>query len=309
MRTVSFLIDFQAVLGGIILELKLSFGKSTSKNYKRALRMISEMPNYEFSEDDEVHQCCLDDSNILEFWPKIQKLYYLIRPWRSTLLLFNDGDIKNENKYYLDRRVECYKLFQKSECSERYCRYKWVNSDDDKGLFACKELINVLPTFYSICRYKSKYWYEFGSFADDSTWVIDKDAIRKAVMDEISEKFLACCPMFNTDSIDDVIGSIPDQIDLINNEFWEIKYENDPFITSITYPIGVKPIEPKSDLDKFLESVEESIDKAMDESQINEQDTTSIDDMEMLDLFNRLDDLGKLLVMAKIVEELRRCEK
>lgn len=100
---------------------KISFGKSTSQNYQKAIKLLMTFPRYTLiSNGAKSNSTFLTQDEVKQYLEKIFKLWSIISSWKSSEFII-DGKIGKsiiENLYAVFR---CYEIYSKSVLKESYC--------------------------------------------------------------------------------------------------------------------------------------------------------------------------------------------
>ena len=221
-------------------QFEIIFGKSTSTNYNRALRIAKKFSNYySISEENNFNRIQVDTTELINKYKTFEDLLMYISGWKSTKILFNGQAIEPYNFFYRYKEIiNCSKKQALSVDKETYC---FLNHK--KQGWNCQYLKDIkrhLEQSYSY-GYK-KYWYEFGSFTDDNKeWKINKQLLKETLLEEVKEKKIDCCLVFSSDKLDEIIESLPGKVDLTENGIWDIEYEEDFYGESIEkMPVGIR---------------------------------------------------------------------
>ncbi|MDG5816973.1 AAA family ATPase [Chitinispirillales bacterium ANBcel5] len=251
--------------------LSLYFKKSSSKNYHKAIGIANKFSDYLYNEKDESH---LINLTIDEYTTKqniFEQLYNVVSTWKGTAMLINSTCGSKVELNRINKIIECS---TKNNADEKYC---YADKETKEG-WHCYHL-------YNISRYASenewgydynKYWFDFGNFKTDSIWAINKDQLYKSIENEALEKFLYICPYFDFKNLNKIISNLPDEIDLDENDRFEIKYtEIDDGYTKEQIATGIKLRHSKEDMSNFGDRNESLIhtDKVVSETRFIPQVT------------------------------------
>jgi len=225
--------------------LEIQFGKSTSKNYSQALRLTKKFENYQLIDDGfPLNSINLDNYELISKFQIIEELHQIINGWTTTKMLFDEGEIHPWRFFNQMRQiVACSISYQNSFNKEMHCNIN--GSQEGWGCKYINETIRHLNSnsYYS---YDDNYWYKFGLFKDENTWIIDKNKIKERIDKEILEKGISCCPHFVKSKSDKIINELPNEIDL-TSEYWEVIYKEDFFGTTIQRkPVSIEHVTKES---------------------------------------------------------------
>jgi hypothetical protein len=233
-------------------QVKISFGKSTSKKRENAIEFIKQQPTFKQSQEkgDDIYSAIFDISDIenlftiLDFtsgW-KTQKIEIDGEMWKSTEL--------RDSLY-------CFRKKEKERKSMDYCRTNaW---DGKKNKFQCHN--------FFFRELEDNFWDNYGYVdTQKEEWIFDKNAIQKEIEKQI--KKLSLCPLFNEKKILKLAKNIPDFVNpkvntkwgFIDNDrkiwFWkQNKWQsqwNDDSFPGVSMMIGVKKLE-KDDISDSLD--------------------------------------------------------
>lgn len=216
--------------------VSVSFGKSTSTNYSKALMLSKESPLYIESLDADnniIHQAVYSDepNEYLSF----VSLYELIHTWKSTFTIIN-GNV-------IDRKIIG---------GLNYCYGDKIRSGDPDFCFGASFMTeNPFGCHRLQISQFNNPWWTFGEFNNIGVWVIDKEAILKRVK-EFSLPYINC-PSFSMEGVLDGLDNIPDFINLKRNHNWVrngngVRPKDSDIENSMTLPAADSQNEKKQSL-------------------------------------------------------------
>lgn len=179
-------------------EISVSFGKSTSSNFDRALYLAKNAKRYEETEYNgkKIYQAFFSSKpkSYLEFI----KLYELVSGWKSTSVMIN-GEM-------VDRKIIsglnwCYG----DRCRTGKTNFCYGASEMTDNPFGCHRLQ------ISRCNHP---WWQFTNY-NGVNYTVDKKAILERATDYSTAYRL--CPAFNWEKIVRAIEELPDTIDSIES--------------------------------------------------------------------------------------------
>lgn len=179
-------------------EISVSFGKSTSSNFDRALYLAKNANRYEETEYNgkKIYQAFFSSKpkSYLEF----VKLYELVSGWKSTSVMIN-GEM-------VDRKVVsglnwCYG----DKCRTGKTNFCYGASEMTDNPFGCHRLQ------ISRCNHP---WWQFTNY-NGVNYTVDKQAILNRATDYSTAYRM--CPAFNWENIVRAIEELPDTIDSIES--------------------------------------------------------------------------------------------
>ena len=140
--------------------ISISFGKSTSKNFSKALFLAKNSDRYVEdvdSEENAIYQAFFLEKNFLEF----MRLYKLVGNWKSTFVFINGEIIDNKS---LGKINICYgdklKFNDPNFC---FGASEWTSNP-----FGCHRLM-LTPS--------QTPWWSFGEFNVLGDWIVNKEEI------------------------------------------------------------------------------------------------------------------------------------
>ncbi|NMA48320.1 MAG: hypothetical protein GX947_00885 [Tissierellia bacterium] len=174
--------------------IKISFGKSSSSNYQRALFLARQAPIYlEDQYEGEIVHSAVYGKSSLEYLAFIQ-IYELIHNWKSTFVICNG--------HVLDRKI----IGQLNYCYGDKCRTGQIDfcfgaSMFTDNPFGCHRL--------QISRYNNPWWSFYRK--TQSGYILDKGEIFKRT--DIVAEVYKYCPDFDLAAIKQVINELPLMVD------------------------------------------------------------------------------------------------
>lgn len=195
----------------------LTFSKSTSPNFERALFLARKADKFQVSDYNEqkIYQASFLPENHLNFIT----LYELVGKWKSTFV-FKDGEM-------IDRKVlgqinYCYGDKLRSN-SESFC---YGASMFTENPFGCHRLM---------IHSGQKPWYKWVKSEDSKYIYIDKSGIH----DQIEEKAATfkLCPSFNYEKVMHVFNEIPERLNK-KSELYKKLY-NDSYSKTFSVDVGI----------------------------------------------------------------------
>lgn len=224
------------------LEIYTRFGYSSSENFKHAVELAKNLPNYKCSGQDRIQehtnsvQVGFEDDAALK---QIMPLLRLISNWKNKKITISNITLHSywefEKEY--NEVKDCYKLRNNSCLGVQYCFGKDA-PDNDIMFLGCRFIKSILPTIQKHYYYqKDLNWYQFGNLSEDLTsFNIDKDKILTICMSKTKGSICTICPFFDWQRIKMAINDLPDKIIIDEKSLFEIKYS----ALDSTKPIGIQ---------------------------------------------------------------------
>lgn len=185
--------------------ISISFGKSTSSNYAKAVFLAKKSLNYyeEGEGKNIIHQVTYT-SSATDYLAFIA-LYELVGTWKSSFVFIN-GEL-------IDRKIVgklnyCYG----DKCRSGNNKFCYGASEFTMNPFGCHRLQ------ISECN---NPWWTFGILDTKKVWHVDK----KAILERINEKCIPYknCPSFSYDKIIFNLSQLPDTINPKKDKNWEYR--------------------------------------------------------------------------------------
>lgn len=186
--------------------ISISFGKSTSTNYNKALFLAKNAPKYdEIGEGRQLTHQAIYTSYESDF-NNFVALYEIVKGWKSTFFFLNGKYIDKKDISLL---VRCYG----DKCRSRNKNFCFGASEYTENPFGCHRL--MVHTY-------NNPWWSFGTFDKKGIWHIDKAAIKQR-LEEHTFPYCDICPAFDMDKVYKELENLPDTI----NPKKEKRFERD----------------------------------------------------------------------------------
>lgn len=173
--------------------VSISFGKSTSDNYMKAVALAKAAPQYleQFNDGKILHQA-IYSSKPDEYLAFIM-LYELVENWKSSFVIVNGQ--------FVDRKV----IKQLNYCYGDKCRsgnpnFCYGASYMTANPFGCHRL--------QISAYNNPWWSFYKQ--SDHKWILDKQSLLKRI-DSYATVY-SLCPLFNYEQIIKVLNQLPSSL-------------------------------------------------------------------------------------------------
>ncbi|QQY80575.1 hypothetical protein EDD65_102238 [Keratinibaculum paraultunense] len=180
----------------------ISFGKSTSKSYNKAVYLAKNSPKYDevVDEDGNITHTATYTSSKRDFLDFIV-LYDLVSNWKSTFFIIN-GDLVD--KKTVGKIKYCYG----DKCRSVKSNFCYGASYMTVNPFGCHRL--------QISQCNNPWWEYY--VQEGSHYKLDRDKLYKRI--ELTKETFKYCPSFNIENIMNVAMSFP--LILKKNEYKEI---------------------------------------------------------------------------------------
>ena len=191
--------------------ISISFGKSSSSNYERAIFLAKESSNYYESGEGKniVHQATYSANS--DSYLAFIKLYQLVGSWKSCFIFIN-GEITDK------------KIIGKLN----YCYGDKCRSGNDKFCYGASEYtLNPFGCHRLQISNSNTPWWSIGYLDSYGIWHVDK----KTILEKINQHYIPYknCPSFSYDKVIQILNQLPDTINVAKDNNWEI-------IDSTIYP-------------------------------------------------------------------------
>jgi hypothetical protein len=219
------------------MSFELSFGKSTSRQYDRAVRVAESMPGYheEGEGKDAVHRVavalsCADEAT----WAKLNQLMPLVSGWRSTKITLGGQAV---NYWAVAAQVAqikaCHARKVQQGAGDYYCSGKSAPLGEATH-FGCRFCKGVSLRLTS---YHETSWLQFGTLTPErDVFQVDKAGIFQALQGQ-TDKACTFCPAFSWPRVRAEVDDLPVRIALGEHSKFEVKYaEINP-----DKVVGIKP--------------------------------------------------------------------
>ncbi|HOZ38554.1 MAG TPA: AAA family ATPase, partial [Anaerolineaceae bacterium] len=151
----------------------------------------------------------------------INILWGIIGGWKGSQILINGKNANGSELNAYSTIADCYKKYKTAIIQEEHC-FKFGNREG----WGCKFLGEISRYLPSSSWDRGRYWYEFGYFASEVIWKIDKEKIQSILDREIELMRVSLCPIFSYENVKATVNELPEFIDTSKDENWEVIYED-----------------------------------------------------------------------------------
>jgi transitional endoplasmic reticulum ATPase len=206
--------------------VKISFGRSSSSQFVRAVRLAASLPGYRVGGEgrDVSHHVALEVSLDDASWEKLARLIHLIAGWRSASVEV-DGRAISPRKLLrsVDPIKNCYGRKLKHAVGDHYCSGKNTPTGE-ASCFGCRLCRGVSRGGPSFSR-RRQPWTEWGTLSDKlDAFHVDKEAIFQVLQQEAREEACVLCPAFTFKRVRGDVDELPDTITLDKDSPYEVRY-------------------------------------------------------------------------------------
>jgi len=190
-----------------VSQVEISFGRSSSANYERAVDISKKIPTYQQEGEGSsiTHKVTLPITEV----ELLINLYELVGSWKSSRMLINGQSATKSALVY--KGVGCYHERQKAYNKDQYC---FGERPYEFNIWGCKRLGMPVTEW-------GGGWLDHGAFDRQGVWHFDKERIRHELELEIREHEL--CPVLNRKRIMETLAQLPDSINPKTDKNWEYR--------------------------------------------------------------------------------------
>jgi hypothetical protein len=203
--------------------LTISFRKSASRNYGRALEIASKLRNFKpISSPGASNSIVVSAEEFREEIDRLEDLMVMIKSWRGTEYLLDGTSVPYYRLESIRAIFRCSSIRSRTSSSDRHCRRS--EKDEEWG---CRFLDGVQPGIPAEpwMSLQGRCWFSFGYFETPRVWVIEKERIKDALRREAESKKLSLCAHYSFDRALEHLAGLPDRIDLDASKEWVVKRE------------------------------------------------------------------------------------
>ncbi|MDG5816260.1 VRR-NUC domain-containing protein [Chitinispirillales bacterium ANBcel5] len=179
------------------VEVRISFGHSSSKKLNDAIQFASLQPSYskEGEGKEAIHSAVFSTKEIKILYEMLD----LTSGWKSQKIEINGEHVKSTA---LRNSLYCYRQKTEDHASDDWCKVS-DRGNGKRNPFQCKNF------YFNELEYN--HWEKYGYVdTDQGEWVFDKGTIRHDLEERIAQ--LAYCPLFNPDYIRKIVDKLPDRV-------------------------------------------------------------------------------------------------
>lgn len=225
---------------------RIQFGRSKSPSLQEVLKHCRKFSN--FSEGD-TNILQIDDFNeIVDHKYDFATIIRIASGWKSFSMIYNAHPVKSPDNYADTACEVAGCIVAKSKSKDAY----YCSEKDNLSTWGCR-LVNFIGG--ESTKYALNYWFEYGHFAEDKLYVIDKKRLFEALMSEAKDKMCDNCQFFDKNSIIKQVSLLPDDVDYTDQQIWAIVFrtEYDDHLEKIMIPISIRL---RSGFEKIMNSLE-----------------------------------------------------
>jgi len=197
--------------------LLIYWGAEKAADYNQAIEYASMFKKFSpIGNESTRNKIETDNLEVLEKYDLLQKLMNVITGWKSTGISYNNKKVDPHTFFWNTKEiVRCYQGYNQSEQKAVYC------SEGGSDCWGCRLLSGIVHK-HTEAPYKNqeKYWYQFGEFADKTTWVLNKEQLSMALAEIVEKKSIEFCPAFQLVFYRKLVAELPAKIDVLDTENW-----------------------------------------------------------------------------------------
>jgi transitional endoplasmic reticulum ATPase len=241
-------------------QIEIAFGKSSSAQYDKAVRLASKLPNFKTSKSiKDENEVKLSGEECRMHLKTIDQLLQIVGSWKSTRVKMNGSDISAaEASLAINPPMSCYTKYLKTVRQDSYCEQAGgFENGQDKG-WGCRLHLEIQletpRTHYRFSPTRKTHWFQFGKLdSSGKEWIIDKKDILALLKAESKKRFLDLCPVYDFSMVENQVSKLPDKLSLEENGKWVLFTEEED---EGAFVVAKNPtVVPKS----FLESRSHSL--------------------------------------------------
>lgn len=189
--------------------VQISFGRSSSANYTRAVSICEKLPGYEVEVDNEekaIRHSILMPITEVEL---LANVFDLVGSWKASQMLINGRSASKKDLAYYG--VGCYRNRLKAYQPGQYC---FGETDYEANVWGCKRLNMPISDY-------GGGWLDYGKFDKSGVWYFDKNRIRHDL--EVSMKEDELCPVLDRQRILETLDRLPGTVNPKKDRNWKYK--------------------------------------------------------------------------------------
>jgi hypothetical protein len=223
--------------------LEISFGKSTSAYYERAVALAQLLPGYHRSSAGSNLLHGLDWTGSLAnagAWEQLEELLQLIGGWNSTRLKVAGREMHYARLAgYLNHIRTCYARKLRRGAGDDYCSGKSTPTDE-ASYFGCRCCYGVARQVDALTS-EGTSWIRYGTLTRKrDAFRVDKQAILKALNQDSRTAACKLCPAFRWQRVCADVDELPELIKLGPQSLFQVRYA----AFNPDHALGIEPKAP-----------------------------------------------------------------
>lgn len=165
-------------------------------------------------EEGEVNTLNLTAEDILNSWDAFNAINHYAKSWASFTIIVDDVELRT----YMERQKFFYAIQEAKDCYAGMLMFPSGQYEYCRGDWSCGRLKTIGVNYFT----SRIMWYQVGTFSSATIFRVDKERIKKIVLDDIRRQRLQACPAFDTAQILERINGLPDEIDTTVDPNWKV---------------------------------------------------------------------------------------
>jgi len=244
----------------------IRFGKQPSVDYQTVLGYATKFRMFRpAGEGSSTHTIETDNREVMAKYEVFGKLMQVLRTWDTTRVLVNGTELHPADFLLEDKQAvaACYHRYQETENKERYCDSK------DPSCWGCRLLSGIILRHEKEPYSKyAKYWYQYGSFVDKSTWRVSREELGRALENIVRMKSIEFCPAFEHVMFRRYMAALPVLVHMADSANWDFVYREGSSNSAKRWePVNIMHVLPADrDADGKARSEEDASAKSKDDN-------------------------------------------
>lgn len=206
------------------INLSIYFGESDSTEHEKAVAIAAKFDKFTPAKaDSKLNTVETGNHEIVEKYQLFEQLVNTIGSWQNAGVKFKDKNTDPVSVFLgVKDIIECAQGYQEAEDKTLYC------DDKKSNCWGCRFLKGItLKHLEAPFNKQTKYWYQFGSYINATTWAINKEELTEALMAIVDKKNIDFCPVFRPAFFRKYIAALPAFIDVTDTDNWAQVYPED----------------------------------------------------------------------------------
>ncbi|HEV3446383.1 MAG TPA: AAA family ATPase [Gemmataceae bacterium] len=223
--------------------LEITFGKSPSAHYERAMHLAQRLPGYHGSGtgSNVLHSLVWTSSpSDAGTWEQLEELLQVIAGWNSTRLKVAGREMHYARLAgYLNHIRTCYARKLRRGAGDDYCSGKSTPTDE-ASYFGCRCCYGVARQVDALTS-EGTSWIRYGTLTRKrDAFRVDKQAILKALNQDSRTAACKLCPAFRWQRVCADVDELPELIKLGPQSLFQVRYA----AFNPAHALGIEPKAP-----------------------------------------------------------------
>ena len=208
------------------MPLEISFGKSGSSQFTRAVHLAASLPGYHVKGEgrDVSHHVAFEVALDNEArWETVESLLHMISGWRSASVKIDGRPMRPRKLLSSVAQIKaCHGCKLKHAVGEHYCSGKNTPTGE-AAYFGCR-LCDGVSRRRHVFPNRGASWIDFGTLSSQrDSFHVDKPAIFQVLEQQARESVCVLCPAFTWERVHADVDDLPDTITLDDNSSFEVR--------------------------------------------------------------------------------------